>query len=264
MALAVCPACKLTNSPFLGCVGVDDAIAGGIVKDDSQVGGRKVGFALDLNGYVEIAPRVSNLEQTAGGIRRLNGDGSESGFAVSFSSTSGEIRAIHRIERLGVVPRGGVGSGTVELDAAVVKNDAARAECIDGGHVVGDQDDGATSTGDVAHLAKALFLKVDVANGQNFVNKEDFGLEVGCNRERQPHVHPGRIVLYGCVDEFLELGEGYDFLKLATNVALGHAEDRATRGTCCRDRRAPDGILSPPPAESRRARKSLPSPTLAS
>src|SRR5437879_13600216 len=40
-------------------------------------------------------------------------------------------------------------------------------------------------------------------------------------------VHPGGVVLHGRVHEFFELGEGHDFIELALDFALAHAEDGA-------------------------------------
>jgi len=37
-----------------------------------------------------------------------------------------------------------------------------------------DEDDGAAGAGDIAHFAEAFFLEVDVADGEDFIDEEDF------------------------------------------------------------------------------------------
>src|SRR2546430_13383382 len=89
---------------------------------------------------------------------------------------------------------------------------------------MGDEDNGAAGAGDVAHSAEAFFLKVDVADGEDFVDEEDFRLEMGGNGESQADVHAGGVVLDGSVNEFFEFGEGDDFVELAGDFGFGHAE----------------------------------------
>src|SRR6266576_4755358 len=90
-----------------------------------------------------------------------------------------------------------------------------------------DEDDCASCAGDIAHLAEAFFLEIYVADGQDFIDEENLRLEVSSDSEGQADVHAGRVVLYGGVNEFFELGEGYDFVELALDFALAHAEDGA-------------------------------------
>src|SRR5437762_6704862 len=45
--------------------------------------------------------------------------------------------------------------------------------------------------------------------------------------EGQPHVHTRRIPLYRRIEEFFDLGESYDFIKLPQYVLPGHAQNRA-------------------------------------
>src|SRR2546430_3402763 len=44
-----------------------------------------------------------------------------------------------------------------------------------------------------------------------------------------PYTTLFRSVLYGGVNEFFEFGEGHDFIELALDFALAHAEDGADR-----------------------------------
>ena len=52
--------------------------------------------------------------------------------------------------------------------------------------------------------ADAPLLEVGVADREDLVEQQDVGIEVGGNREPQPHVHARRVVLERHVDEVLE------------------------------------------------------------
>src|SRR5467141_4831650 len=90
-----------------------------------------------------------------------------------------------------------------------------------------DEDDCASCAGDIAHLAEAFFLEIYVPDSQDFIDEENLRLEVSSNSEGQADVHARGVVLYGGVNEFFELGEGHDFVELALDFALAHAEDDA-------------------------------------
>src|SRR5258708_23997026 len=90
-----------------------------------------------------------------------------------------------------------------------------------------DEDHCASCAGDIAHLAEAFFLEIHVADGQDFIDEENLRLEVSSDSKGQADIHAGGVVLYGGVNEFFELGEGHDFIELALDLALAHAEDCA-------------------------------------
>src|SRR5207248_7624159 len=117
--------------------------------------------------------------------------------------------------------------GAVLADAAVVNPQDALAEAANLVELMGDEDNGAAGAGDVAHSAEAFFLKVDVADGEDFVDQEDFRLEMCGDGESQADVHAGGVVLDGSVNEFFEFGEGDDFVELAGDFGFGHAENGA-------------------------------------
>src|SRR5260370_39494510 len=93
--------------------------------------------------------------------------------------------------------------------------------------LMGDQDDGAAGAGNVAHLAQALFLEIDVADGEDFIVEENLRLVVGGAGEGEADVHAGGVRLDGGVNEFFEFGEGHDFIEFADDFRLAHAEDGA-------------------------------------
>jgi hypothetical protein len=95
-------------------------------------------------------------------------------------------------------------------------------------HVVADEQDGAAvAAGDLLHLAEALLLEGEVADGEDLVDDQDVGLQVGGHGEGQADVHPGGIALHRRVEELLDLGEGDDLVELAIDLGLLHPEDRA-------------------------------------
>src|SRR5215467_3813909 len=117
--------------------------------------------------------------------------------------------------------------GAVAADVPVVDPYDALAEAANLVELMGDKDDRAAGAGDIAHFAEALFLKVYIAHGQDFINEKNLRLEMRGDRKGQADVHAGGVVLDGRVDEFFEFGEGHDFVELAGNFGFGHAEDGA-------------------------------------
>src|SRR6266850_603889 len=77
---------------------------------------------------------------------------------------------------------------------------------------------------DILHLVKTFALKVDVADGEDFIHDQDLGLEVRGDREGEPDVHATRVVLHRRVGEFLDLGKGQDLVELVVELGLAHAE----------------------------------------
>jgi len=74
----------------------------------------------------------------------------------------------------------------------------------------------------VAHLAQALVLERLVADGEHLVHEQDVGIDVDRDREAQPDVHAGRVVLHRLIDEFGQLGELDD--RLHRRIGLQPAE----------------------------------------
>ena len=68
----------------------------------------------------------------------------------------------------------------------------------------------------LAHLPEARLLELGVADREHLVDDEDFRLDVGRDREGQPHVHPAAVPLHRRVEELLHLGEGDDLVELAS------------------------------------------------
>src|SRR5713226_5682063 len=93
--------------------------------------------------------------------------------------------------------------------------------------LMADEDNRAAAAGHVAHFAEALFLEVDVADGEDFIHEENFRLKVRRDGKRQADVHAGGVVLHGGIDEFFQLRERHDFIEFALDLRFAHPQDRA-------------------------------------
>ena len=119
-------------------------------------------------------------------------------------------------------------NGADVVDAAALHEDAVGAEGLDGGHGVGDEEDSAAAAvGDILHFADALALELGIADREDFIDNEDFGVEVGGDGEGESDAHAGGVAFDGGVEEFFDFGEGDDVVELAFDLEAGHAEDGA-------------------------------------
>src|SRR5580658_9533651 len=90
------------------------------------------------------------------------------------------------------------------------------------------EDHGPPCASDFAHFPQAFALEFQVTHRQNFVHHENFRFKVSCDREGQAYVHT-RGVMFDCrIHEVIQLSEGDDFVKLASDFPLSHAENCAT------------------------------------
>src|SRR5262249_8395795 len=79
------------------------------------------------------------------------------------------------------------------------------------------------------HLAETFFLKLEVAHRENFVNKQNFGLEMGRHRKGKAHLHSRAVVFQRCVEEPFDLRKTHDGVKLTKDLALAHPQNRAAQ-----------------------------------
>src|SRR5271157_1173847 len=82
-------------------------------------------------------------------------------------------------------------------------------------------------TGDILHLPEAFLLELGVADGQHLVDDQDFGIEIRCDRECQPHVHAAAVALNWSVEKFLDPREINDLVKFLFDLLARHSEDSA-------------------------------------
>src|SRR5437588_4578413 len=128
-----------------------------------------------------------------------------------------------------VVTHDRIARGPVERDGALAEQHRALAEPLDGRRVVGDEDDRAAALLELEDLAEALALERLVPDGEDLVEQQDVGLEVGRDREPETHVHPGRVRPHRQVDELLEPRERHDLVELPADVLALEPEDRAVQ-----------------------------------
>ena len=117
----------------------------------------------------------------------------------------------------------------VEQHLAAFQHHAARAQVQHGAHVVADEKHRASARRHVAHLAKALALELGVADGENLVDDEDFGLEMCGDGKRQADPHAAGVALHGRIDERPDSGELDDLVELPIDLDASHAENRAVQ-----------------------------------
>ena len=110
-------------------------------------------------------------------------------------------------------------------DLALVEHDPAVAQGLDGGQVVGHEQNGRSGLNELVHPRHASILEHRVADRERLVDDEDLRLEVRSDREAESQLHPRRVVLDLCVDRLLELRERHDVVEAATDLPARDAED---------------------------------------
>src|SRR5580704_354919 len=92
-----------------------------------------------------------------------------------------------------------------------------------------DKNNCTPTPGNVPHFAKALLLEGGIANSKNFIDQENFRLQMGCNCKSQAHLHSRAVMLEWSIYEFFNLGERHHLVKLAVHLTLAHAQDCAAK-----------------------------------
>lgn len=131
---------------------------------------------------------------------------------------SGKVFGQHRANVAGVAPQ-----------MAVVKQEDAGAELLNGVQIVADKQHGAAGVPGVLHLAQALLLEGGVAHSQHLIHHEDGGVQVSGDGEREPEEHARGVILERRVQKKLGAGEGNDFIELARDFSFADAEHGAVQ-----------------------------------
>src|ERR1700721_1882801 len=79
-----------------------------------------------------------------------------------------------RLQTGGFVARDNFAGAALLADLAAVDPENAFAEAAHLAHLMADENDGASAAGNFLHLAQAFFLEFEIADGENFVDQEDF------------------------------------------------------------------------------------------
>src|SRR6266478_8961679 len=95
--------------------------------------------------------------------------------------------------------------------------------------LMADKNNRAAGTGNVSHLPEAFTLEFDVPDGEDFVHQKNFGLQVRGHCKSQTYKHAAGIMLHRSVNEFVQFGEGHDFIEFAGNFLAAHAQDGAAQ-----------------------------------
>src|SRR5262245_7396947 len=96
---------------------------------------------------------------------------------------------------------------TRENKSAVIEQDDAIAETLDGLGVMRDKDNDLALGAKYSHPLDALFLKSLVADGEDLIDYKHVGIQVYGQRESQPRLHPGRIVLDWYIHKGVQFGK---------------------------------------------------------
>src|SRR3954469_9243164 len=112
-------------------------------------------------------------------------------------------------------------------ELAFPDEETAVTQALNGRHVVAYEQHGAATGTYIAHFAETLFLETRVAYGEHFVYEQNLAFEICCDCESQAQIHAAGVALDRRVDEFLDLGEGNDFIELTQDFRALHAQDRA-------------------------------------
>ena len=113
----------------------------------------------------------------------------------------------------------------VEREAARAQHDGPGAQVADGRHVVADEQHRAAVRRDIAHLAQALPLELQIADREHFVDDQNLAAQMRRHRKREPHVHAAAVVLHRRVEKALDAGERDDGVELAANLGARHARE---------------------------------------
>src|SRR5580700_4637190 len=125
-----------------------------------------------------------------------------------------------------LIPRQHVVSAARHAHRAAIDPRHPVAQPPDLVHLVTHQHDRPPCPRHVPHLPQALLLKIDVPHRQHFVHQQNLRLQVRRHRERQPHVHPARIMLHRRIDELLDLRKRHNLIELPRDLPLAHPQNR--------------------------------------
>ena len=80
---------------------------------------------------------------------------------------------------------------------------------------------------DVLHFSDGFFLEFGVADGEDFIDNQYLGVEVGGDGEAEAHHHAAGVALHRGVDITFAAAEVDDFVQLLADFMFRHAQDGA-------------------------------------
>src|SRR5204863_1413744 len=103
--------------------------------------------------------------------------------ALARASTRLPTRVVHDSRNpLPTLARVTVGAGMnvpLEPQLSPAEEEAVPAELLNRPHVMADEQNGSTAPRHIAHRAEAFLLELEVADGEDLIDDEDFRLQVG-------------------------------------------------------------------------------------
>src|ERR1700704_1028899 len=138
------------------------------------------------------------------------------------------LEIYHRFLHFGCaqISRNNVFGRTRFFDLSVTEQDATRAKVADRVNVVAYENDGTPFfRRDVFHLSHTLFLKLGVADSKDFIDQQNFRIEMGRDGKGEPHVHAARVSFHRRIEKLLDLGEGDNVVEFSADFGPGHAEN---------------------------------------
>ncbi|OQC53825.1 MAG: hypothetical protein BWX54_02343 [Verrucomicrobia bacterium ADurb.Bin018] len=103
----------------------------------------------------------------------------------------------------------------------------ALAKTADGGHVVTDEEHGASTAGHLFHCAQTFALEGDIAHREYFINQQNGRAQVGRHGERQAHLHSGAIPLDGRIHERFQPGKLHNAVIFLHDFVAAQAQQGA-------------------------------------
>ena len=110
---------------------------------------------------------------------------------------------------------------------SMAENQTPAAEIADNGGIVAHKEDGAPLPRDGAHPPDAFLLKLHIPDSEDLIHNQNLRFQMGGDREGEAHIHPAGIAFDRGVQEFLDVREGDDLVKLSFDLDAHHAKDRA-------------------------------------
>ena len=92
-----------------------------------------------------------------------------------------------------------------------------------------DEQDRLAGTLKSLDFVETFALERFVPDGEHLVDEQDVGVDVNGDREAEPDVHAGGVVLDLVVDEVLEFGEGDDVVEEPVDLTAREPEQRGVQ-----------------------------------
>jgi hypothetical protein len=194
------------------CVGLQkvDRFAVVIVDADSE------DFGLPVPVPVVDVGEGSNEFLGSGGVGQLGGGNLE-----RCVLQVGGIALVH----FGHIAEDNFVGGSELADVAVFEPKAAVTDRFHITHGMRDEDDGDTAGSQLMNFAHAALAKVDISDGERFVDQEDLGVDVDGDGEGEAYGHAARVGFDGLIDEVAYLGKLFNVMVACVNVARREAKD---------------------------------------